>query len=136
MFAIPPLPLVLYYHCGRKQKKLQRREVCLEILSIARIRGYKVASHLPFDMEAVEASNAGISSMEHMTNLEMSCSADWDSLLQARRKMMAEGSEKPGNELRQSIYRAQRLHSFQTQDEERRATVLKTLAVRPAFFPG
>ncbi len=104
------------------------REVCLEILSIARRRGYKVASHLPFDMEAVEASNAGISSMEHMTNLEMSCSADWDSLLQARRKMMAEGSEKPGNELRQSIYRAQRLHSFHTQDEERRATVLKTLA--------
>jgi imidazolonepropionase-like amidohydrolase len=104
------------------------REVCLEILSIARDKGFKVSSHVPLSMDALEASNAGMSSVEHMTNIEFSMSADWDSLLQARRRMIAEGTGMRGNDLRNSIYRAQRLHAFRTQDEERRETVLRALA--------
>lgn len=103
-------------------------EVCLEVLSTGRSKGFRVCSHVPLSMDVIEASNAGLSSMEHMYNLEMSCSSDWKSLLKARRKMIAEGSEKSGRELREYIYRAQRLHAFKTQDEARRDTVLKTLA--------
>ncbi len=87
-----------------------------------------MSAHVPLEMDVIEASNAGLTSMEHMYNLEMSCSSDWDSLLTARRKMIAEGMDKPGQVLREEIYRAQRLHSFQTQDEDRRELVLGTLA--------
>ncbi len=103
-------------------------EVCMEVFSYAQSKGYRISSHIPLALDVVEASNAGLSSMEHMYNLEMSCSASWDSLLSARRKMIAEGAGKPGNELRKGIYRSQRLYAFQTQDERRRDTVLKTLA--------
>jgi len=104
-------------------------DVFFEVLSIAKRKGYNVSAHVPLGMDVIEASNAGLSSMEHMINLEMSCSSDWDSLLKERRKMIAEGTEKSGRELRGDIYRSQRLHAFKTQDEERRDTVLKILAV-------
>ena len=103
-------------------------EVAMEVFSIAREKGYRVCAHVPLGMDVVEASNAGLSSMEHMYNLEMACSADWDSLLRARQQMIAAGTGKSGRELREGIYSLQRMHSFQTQDEERLKTVLKTLA--------
>jgi imidazolonepropionase-like amidohydrolase len=103
-------------------------EVCLEVLSYAHTRGLKVSCHVPLAMDVVEVSDAGMASMEHMYNLEMSCSADWDSLLQARRKMIAAGSGMSGRELREYIYHSQRMHSFKTQDPARRDYVLKILA--------
>ena len=107
---------------------LLKPEVCFEVLSTGRNKGFRVSSHVPLGMDVIEASNAGLSSMEHMYNLEMSCSSEWESLLKARQKMIAEGSGKSGRELRESIYRAQRLPAFKTQDETRRNLVLKTLA--------
>lgn len=107
---------------------LLKPEICLEVLSYARSKGYKVSAHVPLAMDVIEASNAGLSSMEHMINLEFSCSSDWDSLLKARQLMISQGTKKTGRELREDIYRAQRRHAFKTQDEERRKTVLKTLA--------
>jgi imidazolonepropionase-like amidohydrolase len=103
-------------------------EICIEVLAIARSKGFKVSAHVPLGMDVIEASNAGLASMEHMYNLEMSCSSDWDSLLQARRKMISEGANKNGRELREDIYHSQRMHAFKTQDKERRDLVLKTLA--------
>ncbi len=104
------------------------RDVALEVFSIAKEHNYPLCAHVPLAMDVVEASNAGLTSMEHMYNLEMACSADWDSLLTMRRQMIAEGKEKSGQSLREGIYRAQRLHSFRTQDNNRRDTVLNTLA--------
>lgn len=104
------------------------KEVCIDALAYAKSKGLKVSAHVPLTMDVIEASKAGLASMEHMYNLEMSCSSDWDSLLQARRKMISNGSKMHGNDLREGIYRAQRLHSFKTQDDERRELVLKTLA--------
>jgi len=103
-------------------------DVCLAVLSLARSRGLKVSAHVPLGLDVVEASNAGLSAMEHMYNLEMSCSSDWEALLQARRRMMVEGSGKGGRQLRNDIYSAQRMHAFRTQDPDRRNTVLQALA--------
>lgn len=104
------------------------RDVALEVFSFARNNNIPLSAHVPLAMDVVEASNAGLKSMEHMYNLEMSCSSDWDSLLTERRRMIDENPDMSGQLLRESIYRAQRLHSFKTQDEERRSTVLETLA--------
>ncbi|HZK61886.1 MAG TPA: hypothetical protein VFC41_07390, partial [Anaerovoracaceae bacterium] len=104
-------------------------EICFEVLSVAKSKGLKVSAHVLLAMDVIEVSNAGLASMEHMYNLEMSCSSDWDSLLKARQRMIAEGAKKSGRELREEIYRSQRLHAFKTQDKNRREAVLKTLAV-------
>ncbi len=104
------------------------RDIFFAVQSIANRKNYKLCAHVPFSVDVVEASKAGLDCMEHMINLEMSCSADWDSLLEERQKMIEQGSKKPGGKLRNEIYDAQRMHAFKTQDEERRAYVLKCLA--------
>ncbi|MFP4366465.1 MAG: amidohydrolase family protein [Bacteroidales bacterium] len=111
-----------------KVYELPSPEVFFEVLSIASRKGLKVSAHVPLTMDVIEASNAGLGTMEHMRNLELSCSSDWDSLLKSRQKMIAEAVGKSGNELRNDIYRAQRLHAIKTQDEKRREIVLKCLA--------
>lgn len=111
-----------------KVYELPSPDVFFGALSMANSKGFKVSAHVPLTMDVIEASEAGLGSMEHMRNLELSCSWDWDSLLKARQQIIAEGSGKTGNELRSEIYQAQRLHAIQTQDEERREKVLKTLA--------
>jgi hypothetical protein len=110
-----------------KVYELPSPEVFLGALSMANSKGYRVSAHVPLTMDVIEASEAGLGSMEHMRNLELSCSRDWDSLLKARQQIIA-GWTETGNELRNEIYRAQRLHAIQTQDKERREAVLKTLA--------
>ena len=103
-------------------------EVYSAVLSRATSAGYNVTAHVPLAMDVIEASNAGLTSMEHMKNLEFACSSDWETLLEERRQMIADGTDKDGNELRWGIHGAQRLHAIQTQDEERCRTVLNTLA--------
>ncbi len=86
-----------------------------------------VTGHVPLSVDAIEASDAGLRSMEHLRNLEMSCSSDFDSLLQARKQMLAEGKELSGGVLRSDIHSAQRMHAFKTFDEQRASAVLEAL---------
>ena len=104
------------------------RDIYFAVQSIANERNYKLCAHVPFSVDVVEASNAGLDCMEHMSNLELSCSSEWETLLQERLKMLEEGSETPGGQLRNEVYEAQRLRAFRSQDEERRDFVLNTLA--------
>lgn len=108
--------------------ELPSPEVFKKIVKLAKDKGYKVSAHVPLTMDVIEASNAGLNSMEHMRNLELSISSDWDSLLQMRKKIIANSPDKSGRELRSQIYRAQRLHAIHTQDIKRREIVLKCLA--------
>ncbi len=103
-------------------------EIYFEVLSMAKSKNYKVSAHVPLGMDVIEASNAGLGSIEHLNNLELSFSSDFDSLLQERRQMITDGSDKTGRELRGDIHRAQRQHALNSQDEERRKIVLETLA--------
>ena len=103
-------------------------EVYSAVLSRATEKGYKVSGHVPLTMDAVEAVNAGLASIEHLNNVELAMSSDWDSLLNARQQIINEGAGKTGNQIRNQIYQAQRLHAFNTQDENRREEVLKAMA--------
>jgi hypothetical protein len=111
-----------------KLYELLPRDIYAEVLSIANEKGYNVSAHVPLSMDVVEASEAGLASMEHMQNLELSCSSDWETLLKSRQEMIAEGAHLSGNEMRGSIHRAQRLHAIQTFDEERCEIVIQALA--------
>ena len=94
----------------------------------ARSKGLKVTGHVPLSMDVISASNAGMNSMEHLRNLEMSCAKDAENLLQARRNMLADGKNEEGGVLRSNIHTAQRNHAVQNQDDEKTEKVLGTLA--------
>lgn len=111
-----------------KLYELLPREFFHEAVSRAADRGLPVSAHVPLTMDVVEASRAGLASMEHMQNLELSCSSDWESLLEQRREMIERGAHLSGNEMRRSIHEAQRLHAIETFDRERCEEVIRTLA--------
>ncbi len=94
----------------------------------ARERGLKVTGHVPLSMDVISASNAGMNSMEHLRNLEMSFASNSDELLAARRKMLREGSSLPGGDLRANLHSAQRLVAIENYDEDRATEVLTVLA--------
>lgn len=94
------------------------------ILAVAKKHNLPVTGHVPLSVDAIEASDAGLRSMEHLRNVEMSCSSDFDSLLQVRKRMLANGTDDFGGELRSDIHSAQRMHAFKTFDEQRASKVL------------
>ena len=98
------------------------------IVATAKSKGLKVTGHIPLRMDAISASNAGMNSMEHLRNLEMSMSTDADKLLSTRRKMMEDGRSDPGGILRSRLHKAQRMHAVENQDLQKRKEVLAVLA--------
>ena len=98
------------------------------LVAKAKSKGLVVTGHVPLSMDVIEASDAGMRSMEHMRNLEMACSADWEKLLESRQKMLFDGSNEAGGILRGNIHQAQRTHAVGNQDAARRAEVLQHLA--------
>ena len=111
-----------------KSYEMLSPELFTTIIKRAKKHGLAVTGHVPLSMDVVEASNAGLRSMEHLRNMEMSCSADFDSLLQARKKMLADGKDSLGSKLRSQIHAAQRMHAIRSFDEKRAAFVLERLA--------
>lgn len=110
-----------------KSYEMLSPEMFKTILAAAEKHQLPVTGHVPLSVDAIEASDAGLRSMEHLRNLEMSCSADHDSLLQARKQMLAKGKDELGGVLRSEIHASQRLHAFKTFDDERAAEVLAAL---------
>jgi hypothetical protein len=111
-------------------------DVFFEVMDIANEKGLRVSAHVPLGLDVIEASNAGLGTIEHLFNLEMSCSSDWDSLLIARQQAIEDASKKPGGipvNLRKILHWEQRVHAIKTQDEDRCKKVLKSLADNNTF---
>ena len=98
------------------------------IINKGKNAGLPITGHVPLSMDVVEASALGMSSMEHLRNLEFACSKDWKELLIKRQQMLFEGKEEIGSTLRRNIHTAQRTHAVQNQDPQRRTVVLQQLA--------
>ncbi len=111
-----------------KSYEMLRPELFKTIIDRAREHDLFVTGHVPLSVDVLEASDAGLRSMEHMRNLEMAVSSDFDSLLQDRRRMLIEGRDLPGGKLRSQIHAAQRVYSIETFDEKRASEVLGRLA--------
>jgi len=96
-------------------------------------KGLQVTGHVPLSMDVISASNAGLRSMEHLRNLEMSCSVHAEQLLQERRRMLDQGADKLGGVLRSQIHRAQRSRAVKSQDSGKRDAVLKVLSANATW---
>lgn len=98
------------------------------IAKIAKEKNLKVTGHVPLSMDVISASNAGLNSMEHLRNLEMSTASNWEELLAIRKKLLAEGKLKEGGVLRSNIHSAQRREAIEKADPEVTKKVLAVLA--------
>jgi len=84
-------------------------------------------------MDVISASKAGLRSMEHLRNVEMSCSRHSDELLKARRNLLEQGRQELGSVLRSRIHQAQRTRAVNTQDAAKRDEVLAALAANSTW---
>lgn len=98
------------------------------ITTIAIEKGLKVTGHVPLSMDVISASNAGLNSMEHMRNLELSCASNSDELLAQRKQLLVEGKNIPGGDLRSSIHQAQRETAIEHYDEDKADKIIEVLS--------
>lgn len=101
-----------------------------KITQLSREKGLKVTGHVPLSMDVISASNAGLNSMEHLRNLELSCASNSEELLKQRQKLLASGKDKlgAGAVLRSQIHEAQRRIATENFDEKKAKEVLAVLA--------
>ena len=93
----------------------------------ARKHGLKVTGHVPLSMDVIQASKAGLNSIEHMRNLEMSCVEDIDDQRQVRQNMLQAGASDEGGILRSRIHAAQRAYALDNQSDQAKDRVLTAL---------
>ncbi len=94
----------------------------------AKEKGLKVTGHVPLSMDVISASNAGLNSMEHLRNLELSTAGNAAALLAERKKVLDEEKNLPGGDLRSKIHELQRTSAYDNQDNEKIEQVLNVLA--------
>ncbi len=102
-------------------------EQFIKVNELAKANGLKVTGHVPLSMDVITASNAGMNSMEHMRNLEISCASNADELWEARKRMLKEGATESGGTLRSKIHAAQRAIAIKNYDEAKANEVLTVL---------
>ena len=99
-----------------------------ELTQLAKERGLKVTGHVPLSMDVISASNAGLNSMEHLRNLELSCASNAGELLKNRQQLLADGKDDAGGTLRSKIHETQRIPAIDNYDEDKAQEVLEVLA--------
>lgn len=99
-----------------------------KITELAKEKGLKITGHVPLSMDVIGASNAGLNSMEHMRNLELSCASNADELLEQRQQLLQAGKMDAGGILRSRIHQAQRETAIKNYDDKKADEVLKVLA--------
>ncbi|MEM8889318.1 MAG: amidohydrolase family protein, partial [Bacteroidota bacterium] len=90
--------------------------------------GLPVTGHVPLSMDVITASNAGLNSMEHMRNLELSAASNAAELWEERKQMLEDGKNDAGGDLRSRIHSTQRPKAVEHYDEAVADEVLAVLA--------
>ena len=98
-----------------------------EVTKLAKEKGLKVTGHVPLSMDVIGASNAGLNSMEHFRNLELSCASNSDELLLQRQQLLASGKDDKGGVLRSRIHKEQRQIAIENFDLDKANKVLDVL---------
>lgn len=96
------------------------------IATIARDHNLPVTGHIPLSMNAITASDAGMGCMEHMRNLEVSCTSNSADIVAQRRKMLKDGKNDPGGVLRSRLHDAHRQIAVEHYDDQRADEVFET----------
>ena len=103
------------------------------IAKLGKEKGLKVTGHVPLSMDVIAASNAGLNSMEHLRNLELSCASNAEELLQLRLESLGSGKGMKGAALRSKIHQDQRKIAIDNYDEIKAQKVLNVLAANDTW---
>lgn len=95
--------------------------------------GLPITTHIPLSMDAIGAARAGVDGMEHLRNLELSCAANFQTLLAERRKTMADNTDMDGGDLRGTLHRMQRAAAIEAQNSDRCNEVIAVLKREQVF---
>lgn len=95
--------------------------------------GLPITTHIPLSMDAIGAAEAGVDGMEHLRNLELSCAANFQTLLTERRKTLSENTDMDGGDLRTTLHRMQRNAAIEAQDSDRCNDVIAALKREQVF---
>lgn len=98
------------------------------ITQLAKEKGLKVTGHVPLSMDVISASNAGLNSMEHLRNLELSCASNADELLLQRQQLLIKDKSELGGVLRSKIHQQQRSIAIKNFDSKKADEILAVLA--------
>jgi len=103
-------------------------EQFLLVTSYAKEKNMKVTGHVPLSMDVSSAIDAGLNSMEHLRNLELSISTDSDELFNQRNEILCCSDILKGSVLRSNIHNLQRMPAVSTIDTNRMKLVFSKLA--------
>ena len=98
------------------------------LAKMAKTNGLKLTGHVPLSMDVITATNLGLNSMEHLRNIELSMSQDFDILLLERTLALENKNKISGSKLRSSLHQSQRMRAISRIDSSRVEEVLNTLA--------
>jgi cytosine/adenosine deaminase-related metal-dependent hydrolase len=101
-------------------------EVFAALVEEARARGLPLDGHVPLSMRAREVG-PHMQSLEHLRNLEMDCAAGTETLLEERRRLLANPDGEPGGALRAGLHGLQRLTAVAAYDERECAEVVASM---------
>lgn len=102
-------------------------EVFAALVEEASARGLPIDGHVPLSMAARDVGPR-VQSLEHLRNIELDCAAAADSLLAARRAILADHDGGPGADLRSRLHSEQRLAAVADYDDARCAEVMDALS--------
>jgi imidazolonepropionase-like amidohydrolase len=126
-----------------KAYEMLTRDAFTALVERARQLGRPLVAHVPLTFDAAEMAALGVSSMEHLRNIELSCSGVSDSLRVARTERLAIEAAQPaasgfafdwslgygpGALVRRAIHVDQRPHALATHDPARCRRVLSAFA--------
>lgn len=95
--------------------------------------GLPITTHVPLSMDAVAAAESGVDGMEHLRNLELSCAANYQTLLKERTQVLADSLDEDGGTLRSTLHGLQRYVAIEAQDTDRCNEVIAALAREEVF---
>lgn len=99
-----------------KAYEMLKPDVYLALADQAKKDGLPIGGHLPLQVTAQQAINAGMHSFEHLRNWNVACSTKADSLIAVATAMIERGKDTPGMALRASIHAAIHPTAFDTFD--------------------
>lgn len=98
------------------------------VVNTADQHGLKVTGHIPLTMKVQQAAEMGLSSVEHMRNLEMSMADNADEAVVERRTLIANSQDSLGYPLRSMLHNSYRDNSILSIDPVKKKDVLTSLA--------
>lgn len=110
-----------------KAYEMLKPEVFGALTKRAQTHNLPIALHIPLSMTVEDAIAAGANDMQHLRNLELSCTSETQRLLMQRREML-DAHDGPAGKLRSQMHSQQRALALPAQDEGACDAVIKSLA--------